>query len=351
MTITELVESKEYKMFMGKVYGFGATIVLLGALFKIMHWPGASLMLIAGLGTEALIFFFSAFEPLHEELDWSLVYPELAGMSEDLEDELDLDTEISSGKAVDDAKRGVVATGGYGGGGSAALARFDELLEEGNIGKEIFDKLGEGLNKFSNTVTNLNDLSGASVATEEYVKSVQTATGSVSELGETYNKSSQALSASAENLSESYNKTAEAISQSGSDVAGMFNKAGAEMADAISKSSQSLNESYISLTESISANLESVKSGSSEYSDKLGVLNKNLSELNTLYELQMKNTNDQLKSTDQLYSGIDNMMQNLNESVEETKKYKEEVSKLSQNLEALNDIYGNMLSAMNFSNK
>lgn len=344
MTITELVESKEYKMFMGKVYGFGATVVLIGALFKIQHWPGASIMLIFGLGTEAFIFFFSAFEPLHEELDWTLVYPELAGMSEDIDEEFE---SSGSGKEIDNAKRGY--SGGGGGGGSAALARFDELLEEGNIGKEIFDKLGEGLNKFTNTVSTLNDLSGASLATKEYVSSVQTAAGSMTELNETYNKSSQALSASALNLSESYNKTAEAIAQSGSDVAGMFNKAGAEMADAISKSSQSLNESYLSLTESISANLESVKSGSSSYAEKLHGLNNNLSELNTLYELQLKNTNEQLKSSGELYAGIGNMMQNLNESVEETKKYKDEVSKLSQNLEALNNIYGNMLSAMNFN--
>ncbi|HUP11506.1 MAG TPA: gliding motility protein GldL, partial [Niastella sp.] len=65
---------------MPKVYGIGAAIVIVGALFKIMHWPGAGPMLVVGLSTEAVIFFFSAFEPPHEEIDWSLVYPELAGM-------------------------------------------------------------------------------------------------------------------------------------------------------------------------------------------------------------------------------------------------------------------------------
>lgn len=346
MTITELVESKGYKQFMGKVYGWGATVVLLGALFKIMHWPGASMMLIAGLGTEAVIFFFSAFEPLHEEIDWTLVYPELAGMGDDMDEDFEMEEE--SGRDREDSRRGV---SGGGGGGSAALARFDELLEQGNIGSALFDKLGEGLNKFGDTAQKLNDLSAASLATEEYVKTVQGAANSMGSFNETYNQSSEALSVSAQNLSESYNKTAEAISQSGSDVAGLFNKAGAEMAEAISKSSQSLNESYLTLTESISSNLESVKSGSSSYSEKLEGLNKNLSELNTIYELQLKTTNDQLKSTDQLYGGIGDMMKNLNESVEETKKYKEEVAKLSQNLEALNGIYGNMLSAMNVNTK
>src|SRR6266550_382123 len=71
---------KKWKSFMAKLYGFGAAIVIVGAMFKIMHWPGAGPMLVVGLSTEAVIFFFSAFEPPHEEVDWSLVYPELAGM-------------------------------------------------------------------------------------------------------------------------------------------------------------------------------------------------------------------------------------------------------------------------------
>ncbi|MEG1763221.1 MAG: gliding motility protein GldL, partial [Bacteroidales bacterium] len=65
---------------MSKLYGLGASIVILGALFKIQHFPGAAIMLVGGMSIEAIIFFFSAFEPLHEEYDWSLVYPELAGM-------------------------------------------------------------------------------------------------------------------------------------------------------------------------------------------------------------------------------------------------------------------------------
>jgi gliding motility-associated protein GldL len=82
MNITEIVQSSGWKNFMAKLYGFGAAVVIIGALFKIQHWPGASYMITAGLGTEAIIFFFSAFEPLHEELDWTLVYPELAGMTD-----------------------------------------------------------------------------------------------------------------------------------------------------------------------------------------------------------------------------------------------------------------------------
>ncbi|MDO7741275.1 MAG: gliding motility protein GldL, partial [Flavobacteriales bacterium] len=59
--------SKGWKNLMAKMYGIGASVVIIGALFKIQHWPGAGPMLVLGLGTEAIIFFFSAFEKPHEE--------------------------------------------------------------------------------------------------------------------------------------------------------------------------------------------------------------------------------------------------------------------------------------------
>ena len=83
MSLAELVQSSGWKNFMAKLYGIGASVVIIGALFKIQHWQCAGLMLTIGLFTEAIIFFFSAFEPLHEEVDWTLVYPELAGIPED----------------------------------------------------------------------------------------------------------------------------------------------------------------------------------------------------------------------------------------------------------------------------
>ena len=77
------LESKKGKNFMSKLYGIGAAIVILGALFKIQHWTGADEMLIVGLGTEAIIFFVSAFEKPPKTYDWSLVYPELVDSSEE----------------------------------------------------------------------------------------------------------------------------------------------------------------------------------------------------------------------------------------------------------------------------
>src|SRR6056300_295689 len=72
------VNGKRFKNFMAKLYGIGAAVVITGAMFKIMHWEGANIMLVVGLTTEAVIFLFSAFEKPASEYDWTLVYPELA---------------------------------------------------------------------------------------------------------------------------------------------------------------------------------------------------------------------------------------------------------------------------------
>ena len=119
---------KKWKSFMAKLYGFGAAIVIIGAMFKIMHWPGAGPMLVVGLTTEAVIFFFSAFEPPHEEVDWSLVYPELAGMHGEEADKL-----------IEDK--------------GSLTEQLDTMLEDAKIGPELIASLGDG-------IRNLTDQTG-----------------------------------------------------------------------------------------------------------------------------------------------------------------------------------------------
>ena len=72
-----LTQTKGYKTFMGYVYGIGASVVMIGAYFKLTHIPGADFMLGLGLGVEALIFFLSSFEPQHLEYQWDNVFVEL----------------------------------------------------------------------------------------------------------------------------------------------------------------------------------------------------------------------------------------------------------------------------------
>ena len=161
---------KKWKSFMAKLYGFGAAIVIVGAMFKIMHWPGAGPMLVVGLSTEAVIFFFSAFEPPHEEVDWSLVYPELAGMH----------GEEGDHKQIEEDKGSITE-------------QLDTMLEDAKIGPELIASLGEGMRSLSDQAGKLSNITDASVATNEYVSSVQSAAKNVSSLSGAYSKAAESL--------------------------------------------------------------------------------------------------------------------------------------------------------------
>jgi hypothetical protein len=211
-SIGNITEAKWYKAMMPKLYGWGAALVIIGALFKIEHLPGASLMLILGLSTEAIIFFFSAFEKPPVETDWSLVYPELAHMED-----------------PNAAKR--------------PAQQLDDALAKAKIDNELIESLNEGLRSFGDSAKQLNETVTAA-------------------------------------------------------------------------------------------------SGISEYNSQIQEGVKNMNALNSLYELQLQTSNQQMEATTLF-------LQNLQSSVDDSKKFQEQVSSLADNLEQLNKVYGNMLTAMN----
>ena len=342
MSIAELTQSRGYKNFMKYVYGWGASIVLVGALFKIQHYPGASIMLIIGLLTEALIFFFSAFEPLAEELDWTLVFPQLAGLEDDDEapvkpsrkfDRVQDPSEIVAnagggvrGVSAAPVEGGAPVTGGvvYGGSG-AALAKFDEMIEKAEITPGMFEKLGKGLANLNKTIDQMGATVDASVATQDFVTKVKAASDSVAGLGDAYKKSTEALSASVGVLSESYASSAQSFNEANSQVA----------------------EAYSQFANKLVGELNSVGDLGSEYVQKLGGLNKNLSALNSVYELQLDTMNKQVESSKEYVNGFGTMLDSMNQTVENTKKLNQGVQLLEQNVAALNNVYGNMLSSLN----
>ena len=211
-SIANITEAKWYKALMPKLYGWGAALVIIGALFKIEHLPGASTMLILGLSTEAIIFFFSAFEKPHVETDWSLVYPELAHMED-----------------PNAAKR--------------PAQQLDDALAKAKIDNELIESLNEGLRSFGDSARQLNETVTAA-------------------------------------------------------------------------------------------------SGISEYNSQIQEGVKNMNALNSLYELQLQTSNQQMEATTLF-------LQNLQSSVDDSKRFQEQVSSLADNLEQLNKVYGNMLTAMN----
>ena len=209
MSSKSFFQTKRWKTIMNFIYGIGAAIVIVGALFKILHWPGANLMLIVGLLTEAGIFCISAFEPVHMDIDWSLVYPELAG-----------------GEATE-KKSKATSTG--------VSAQLDVMLSEANVGPDLIQNLGSGLQTLSSNVKDMSSLSAAAVATEAYSTSASTA---------------------AKNM------------------------------DDISKSTAMVADSMSSFTGGLSSvltNLQQTETSTSDFKGELDKLNKNLGNLNNIY--------------------------------------------------------------------
>lgn len=283
MGLNNLVRGRGFRNFMAKLYGIGAAVVILGALFKINHYTGANEMLIIGLGTEALIFFFSAFEPPHVEPDWSLVYPELAGL--------------------------------YHGGetkpkGKTPTQELDGMLEKAKIGPELIQSLGTGLRSLSENASKMADLSSAAVATNDYTRNLTNASKSVNDLSLNVAKAAESTA----QLTGTYQQSAQALAKSIEkfDFSGLDNKA---------------------------------------YNEQLQKIASNLAALNASYELQLKSATVQVEDTNKLHSTVNQYLTNLSESSQEMNRYKQELDNLTKKVSALNNVYGNMLAAMNVNLK
>ncbi len=275
--IDNIVRSKAYKNFMAKLYGIGAAVVIFGALFKIMHWPGANLMLIAGMTTETLIFFLSAFEPPHKEWDWSLVYPELAGMIEETalldENGNPIETPVSK---------------------DPLSAKLDKMLEDANISPELIDRLGQGMQNLADSANSMNNMASVTAATDKFVTNLDGVAGQAGKLLESMQGAPEAIST----LSSIYRETAESL--------------GGEV-------------SYVEEMKKMSASLSSI---------------------NAMYEMQINNASTQMNLNKEFEEKMGAMLANFTDSADGIMKYKEQVDALTRKVAELNNVYGNMLAAM-----
>lgn len=218
--LDQIVRSKAYKNSMAKLYGWGASVVIIGALFKILHLPGANIMLILGMGIEAVIFFFSAFEPLHVEYNWALVYPELATGT-------DIELEEGEKKSRREKKQQVKTDS------LTPTQALDKMLEEAKIGPELMESLASGMRNLSDNAHKLAGVSDAVVAADNYTASLQKASESVRNLTLKYDKlaanlesdggatasyieSVKKATTSVNQLATAYEQTAKSMAQSGS---------------------------------------------------------------------------------------------------------------------------------------
>jgi len=243
--------SKGWKNLMAKIYGLGASVVILGALFKIQHWEFASEMLILGLGTEALIFAFSAFEKPHEEPDWTLVYPELA-------------TPKDGNAPLPKKKAGTVTE------------KLDDMLKEANIDTELLERLGDGMRHLGEQASKMGEVADASVATKEYSASLHDASAKVSELSQTYAQVSESLTGM-KGASEMGDTVGAAMQQMSTNLSSL-NEMYASQLEQL-KQNKELYAGMGELVQNLNDSVEDTK----QYKENISELSKNLASLNTVY--------------------------------------------------------------------
>ncbi len=250
----------EYKI-MPKVYGLGAAIVILGALFKIMHWPGAGFMLTVGLLTEAVIFAISAFQPPHMEPDWAKVYPQLA--EEDEEYEYDEDGELALESTPENLNK-----------------KLNEMMADANISEDTFKTLGAGLNSLSSNASKMTDLSDAAVATKDYAANVKKASKSMVEMNSAYGSALESMKSlsSAAGDSEAYQKAMQDITKNLGAMNAVYE---AELNDANSHI-KSINKFYGTLSGAME-NMAAAGADTEQLRNEVKSLTQNLTSLNSVY--------------------------------------------------------------------
>ncbi|MBL7922383.1 MAG: gliding motility protein GldL [Bacteroidia bacterium] len=254
--MSKLGKVKGFKRFVHIASCLGAAIVILGALFKIMHWPGCNEMLIVGLSTEAFLFCLFASDIPHEEVDWTLAYPELAGMggAAEIEEEKQDNLPIST--------------------------QLDNLLAEAKIGPELIESLGAGMRAIGDNAGKMADISNATVATNEYVDSVKKASSNVSTLADTYQKAAASMSDLANSndagysIGESLNKVSKNLSALNATYELQLQGSKTHL--------DATNKFYDGLAD-LMKNLHDSVDDTKKYRQEMSQLSTNLTALNTIY--------------------------------------------------------------------
>lgn len=175
-----MAQSKSTKKLFNMAYGLGAAIVILGALFKILHWKFGNEMLMIGMITEAVVFALSAFEPVEADLDWSRVYPELAG-----------------GKAKEKGDvKGMLSQ------------KLDDMLQEAKLDAGLMQSLGEGIRNFKGAAENISPAVDSIAATNKYSEQLSLAAAQMESLNSLYQVQLESASKQAEINAESVENAA-----------------------------------------------------------------------------------------------------------------------------------------------
>ena len=260
-----LFDSAGFKYFKNLYIGLGAAFIIIGALFKIMHWPYANEILTYAMVAEASIFALLAFIPPPKDYHWERAYPQL----------MDKSIKVKAKK------------GGAGGAGNGLVQKLDNALASNQIDDNLIANFSTNMKSLSSNIGKLTDATDVTSATSEYAANAKAAAAALSEVKNAYSNAA-----------------------------------------------------------AVATDLAGASEGTRNYYEQVQKITQNLAQLNTVYELELQDTNNHLKALNKFYGNLTNAVENLNDSVEDTKAYRENMAALSQNLSRLNNIYGGMINAM-----
>jgi gliding motility-associated protein GldL len=271
MAKQSFLSSPKGKKIVGYAYGFGAAIVIVGALFKILHLPGAAVVLTLGMGTEAILFALSAFEDPHKEYHWDLVFPQLEG-----------------------GEGGAILGGAAAPAPSKAGNSIDDIANAGGLSQSDAQKLNEGIRKLSETANQIADVTAAVSASANYAKNMNAASDAIASFAATQ----ATLKTSSDSLFASYKTVAESMANVATDAEGYMK----EM-QGITKNLSAINASYEMQVKSIS-----------EQAGIVNDVNDNLKKIQTAMDAASAETiafKDQATKLTQQVSSLNNVYGNM----------------------------------------
>jgi len=288
-------DSSSFQRIIHSAYGFGAALVIIGALFKIQHWAGASWMLTIGMGTEVVIFIISAFEAMPKKYKWENVYPEL------------MDT---SGAAVASVARKVNST--------STGSGFDFNVDQSQV-----NGIKDGIGKLNDSLKNLTSLAAISEGSKQLSVSLANANQAVAGIAQT----STQLSTSLVNSSQTITNVGHA-------------------SNALVETYQNTAKIVSGFAEQTHIGVENAKRAVVAYGEQINNLNKNIGAVNSSFELQLKNNQQYQQSYGLLNNEIASLVGDVKKSVDSAAQLSNQMKSLTENVSRLNSVYGNMLTAI-----
>ncbi|MDR1810887.1 MAG: gliding motility protein GldL [Prevotella sp.] len=295
--IEKYLSSERGRRLFQRAYSFGASIVIIGALFKINHYDYGSEILFIGLITEAIIFALSAFDRPMKEYKWEDVYPVLG--KEDTESDYNTDDE-------EEIEVPSVVGGGIGGGTVI---------------------IGGGVSGITPTSATGADLKGGTIGGGKGAPAV---VGGAFAAGGVPVISGAADASASEKYSEQLSKLSESM--------GKF----AEVTASLTQVSNTLLASFQSITD----NSDGIGRNTRGYITQMEALNRNITGLNTIYEIQLKGVSGQINTVEQINAGLDRIKKLYDGSLADSSVFKTETERMAQQLAELNRVYARMLQAM-----